>query len=155
MTLRHLLLTTTVALAAASLTATPATAATSLSLKDAVGCSQMSGFGYSHQGVSISIPTSWMCHAIVGSGLTIRSQEAFIDSVLSVASFCNYRFDWKYYDTKGKLQFTDTGTTNHGCVNQPARVKRTPRTIGSYGTACAVFYVVNKERTRQCHQIAR
>lgn len=128
--------------------------------QSAAGASWMNPFCFSFGGQNICVPTTMLVHVITGNGRTITNQEAEIqDSVgggTAGGQFCNWRFDWKYYDTNGRNYLTSLGTTHHSCNEAGVgRGTSADRTLAYYGRACAVFYVNGTERGRQCHNITR
>ncbi len=122
----------------------------------ACGTEPVATFSYTWQGLTFNIPTGvFFTHCIYGSGLIGTDDYASIDRVgpgYYSGQFCNWRIDFKYYDINGKNYQTSAGTTQNSCNWLPDRRRRQSFQMKS-GTACAILYVLNKERVRQCHNI--
>jgi len=126
---------------------------------DAVGTVPIGGFEYTWEGAKFTVPTgAFLTHAIFGEGRRVTRENAGVDSIgpaLYNGGFCNWRIDFQYQDTNGKVYGTDRGPTENRCNHYTFREIRGDRSLSSYGKACALFYVSGAERARQCHFIVK
>lgn len=122
----------------------------------ACGGTALATFTYQWEGLTFNIPTGvFFDHCIYGSGLIGDDDYASIDRVgpgYYSGEFCNWRIDFRYYDVNGKNYQTSSGSTHNTCDWMPGRHRYQSFQMKP-GTACAIFYVLNKERARQCHNI--
>ena len=94
------------------------------------------------------IPGGDICHQIRGDGKTITVEYADAASV----RLCNWRIDFRYYNTAGTVCEVSTGPTNTTCTSDGERYYY-PGTLAYYGKACAYLYSNGAYLTKQCHNI--
>lgn len=112
---------------------------------DASGCDSWSSFVYK----GWPIPGGFLCHRLFGSGHNISYQDARFSA--HSLSFCNWRIDFRYFDTSGYNWYSDVGPTNYNCSLTGSRERGTG--WARYGLACAYLYARGGYVTRQCHNI--
>jgi hypothetical protein len=111
---------------------------------DANGCD---GWAYGSFG-GYTIPSGILCHQIRGNGRTISVEYADAAS----ARLCNWRIDYRYYNTSGTVYRVSTGPTHTTCTSDGERYYY-PGTLPYYGKACAYVYSNGAYLTKQCHNI--
>lgn len=130
---------------------------TDIAPMSAFGTEPISSFSYSLDGTTFKIPTgSFLSHYIDGSGKRINAERAGVDRVgpaYWTGMICNWRIDFDYYDLNQKHYKHNRGETHTTCDWSPFRSYNVATQLAHNGQACAVFYVMNAQRARQCHYI--
>ena len=128
----------------------------------AFGCEPFGGFCVEVGGKKVCYPGATLCHTVRGNGKTITYQDASVDDNFgggtAGGNFCNWRIDWEYRDTNGKVYFTDAGPMHYKCEGSAypiGRVDKKRRVVGKYGSVCAVFHASGGRRAAQCHFITQ
>ncbi|MEV3992811.1 hypothetical protein AB0J57_28280 [Streptomyces sp. NPDC049837] len=143
--------------AAAGLVATVAEPAAA----SAVGYAKVVGFCHDFRGAEVCAPVTTLGHFIQGKGKKITRQEASVQDVAggdtAGGKWCNWRIDWRYSDSNGRVYKISKGRTHNRCdwLGSIGRVDKTKRTLKHYGKACADFHVGGKKRASQCHYITK
>lgn len=146
----------TISLGAAGVTLA---AAVSPAVASAVGYGKVGSFCYEVRGVQLCAPAATIGHVVQGQGRVITREEASVQDVLGGdtggGKWCNWRIDWRYVDTDGRVYQVSKGPTHNDCtwLTSVGRVDRTKRTLKHYGKACAAFFAGGRQRGAQCHNV--
>lgn len=115
---------------------------------DAQGCDSWAAFTWGS--LPTPVPGGFLCHYVKGSGRTITEEHARFSAH---SSFCNWRIDFRYFDTSGRNYKTLTGPTNGWCTLSNSRTYYADQTLPYNGKACAYLYTNGIYVTKQCHSI--
>ncbi|HNM97502.1 MAG TPA: hypothetical protein PKK40_06125 [Marmoricola sp.] len=135
-----LLVALTVAFGVQATTVAPASAS-------ANGCDSWAAFSWG--GLPAPVPGGFLCHRIFGSGTRVDYEDATFSAH---SNFCNWRIDFRYFDTAGQNYATSYGPTNLRCNVLGSRARTTAFTLRP-GRACAYLYTNGIYTTKQCHSI--
>jgi uncharacterized membrane protein len=124
----------------------------------AAGCQRSHGFGFSFKGQNLRVPKGFLCHLIKGKKRKITYETAAYTASPTVygaltGKICNWRIDFVYYDTKGKVYRTDKGPTKIYCSHGAKRIVRARKNLKKDGKACARLVVGGRAKVMQCHKI--
>ena len=120
-------------------TASPAAATAS-------GCTYTSAINLPVYG---SIPTSYFCFTVYGSGSNISSMRASWRG----AKMCRWRIDWITYYESGAQHWRSTGPTSSGCNYVTGERYRGAGWAPMWGRVCARVYNYGTWVGGVCHRI--
>lgn len=102
----------------------------------------------------ITIPGGVVEHEIwynCRDGRRISKDEGSFETAFR--NVCNWRLDFRYYTTHGRLYKKSKGRTHSGCAPQGSRSLKNLRLKS--GKACVLLYVSGRRIATQCHYISR
>lgn len=119
----------------------------------AEGVGIVAGFQYTFKGVTITVPSATLTHAINGSGLTINKEvAAYAAGGAIAAQICNWQivFQNRYGST---IYSTRSTAVQEGCSYVTfSAYAQGPFTVKT-GLQCARLYVNGNYRGEQCHNV--
>lgn len=131
-------------------------AATAVDPDSAFGAQPIGTFVYSDHGVTITVPTGcFLQHWIHGAGKNISYEEGGTDCAgpgYWFGGFCNWRMEFQYEDLNGHV-YAGRSDGLHSECTYDATMTFGQDKLPVPGKACATFFVANKQRARQCHNI--
>lgn len=127
------------------------------SAESAFGSQPVRSFDFSIGDMSFTVPSGCvLSHYISGRGRTVEAENMGTDCAgiaFLFPGFCNYRLNFRYYDTDGNLYAVNEGPLQERCERNTFRTIKMRRVLEKAGRSCATLLVNGQERARQCHSI--